>query len=241
MPLAFHITEYDGPLDLLLSLVQKHKMDIYDIPIVELTEQFLSYINVGADDLGRPQLDISSEFLVMASRLLWIKSKMLLPNYEDDEEDPREELANQLLEYQKFKLAAENFATKQNSSANIYCGAPQYIEPPIRDFTFKDLDLSKLIEALNEVVSRKGFRDNKPTPKDFTKIMQKNRTPVLSKAKMLMKELEEMGQLSFFNWFDVCESKDEIIASFLAILELLKMNRISLQEGNVIYNKEAGL
>jgi len=228
--IRFHLNKYDGPLDLLLSLIQKHKMDIYDIPIVKLTEQFLNYIEEAEDS----QLEISSEFLVMASQLLWIKSKMLLPNYEDEEGDPREELANQLLEYQKFKTAAIALADRQNSSENIYCGTTQYIEPPIHDFTFKDLDIKKLLEALSEVISRKEFRDNKPTPKDFTKIMQKNRMPILSKVKTLLIELEKMGQLSFFNWLDSGETKDEVIASFLAILELLKMNRITLENDKII-------
>ena len=230
--ISYHIEKYDGPLELLLSLVQKHKMDIYDIPIVQLTEQFLEYIEQAESN----QLEISSEFLLMASQLLWIKSKMLLPKHgnEEDEEDPREELAKRLLEYQKIKAASEILSARQNLSENVYCGTPQYIEPPIRDFTLKSLDLSKLLEALNEVLARKDFKDKKPTSKDFIKNIQKTRTPVLAKAKRLLRELEEMGQLSFFNWFESMESKDEVIASFLAILELLKMNKIDLQDGTII-------
>ena len=230
--IQFHLTKYDGPLDLLLSLVQKHKMDIYDIPIVELTEQFLEYIEQAEDN----QLEISSEFLVMASQLLWIKSKMLLPKNDDEEseEDPREQLAQQLLEYQKFKEAANILSLRQNTSDNIYYGKPQYIEPPIRDFTLKGLDLSKLLQALNEVISRKDFSNQKPTSQGFLKAIQKNRTSILTKTRALLKELEEMGQLSFFNWFDTMESKDEIIASFLAILNLLKMNKIGIENGRII-------
>lgn len=232
MDLTYHIIKYDGPLDLLLDLVQTHKMDIYDIPIVELTEQFLSYIKQQEEN----NLEISSEFIVMASQLLWIKSKMLLPKNkdEDSEEDPREELSKQLLEYQKYKNASQKLAERQNNGAKLYEGKRQYIEPGVRDYTLKNLDIIKLFEALNDVLERKDFIDKKPTPKDFTKIMQKNRTPIISKVKKFLSELEEMGQLSFLGCFESCESKDEIIASFLAILELLKLNKIGFEKGVII-------
>ena len=230
MDLTYHIIKYDGPLDLLLDLVQTHKMDIYDIPIVELTEQFLAYIKEQEEN----NLEISSEFIVMASQLLWLKSKMLLPkNKEETEEDPREELTQRLLEYQQFKEASQSLAQRQNQGAHIFEGKPQYIEPAVHDYTLKNLDITKLFEALNEVLSRKEFIEQKPTPKDFTKIMQKNRTPILAKVKKLLAELEEMGQLSFFNYFDDCQTKDEVIASFLAILELLKLNKVSFDEGRL--------
>ncbi|MCL2740182.1 MAG: segregation/condensation protein A, partial [Oscillospiraceae bacterium] len=241
--MTFHLTKYDGPLDLLLDLVQKNKMEISDIPIVELTRQFIDYISqVGGAVPGAPaaqvnleRLDIGTEFVVMASHLLWIKSKMLLPKGKnEDEEDPREELAAQLLEYQKFKEAAGELGARQNLGNDIFLGKPQFISPEVRDFTSKDLDYAKLFEALQEVIERKEFIEKKPTNKDFSKIVQKNRTSILAKAKSIMRELDEMGQLSFFAWFDKMEDKDEIIAGFLAVLELLKLNKINFKDGQIL-------
>jgi len=232
MNLSFHLTKYEGPLDLLLDLVQKHKMDINDIPIIELTEQFLDYIK----ELEENRLEVSTEFIVMASHLLWIKSKMLLPKSKSDEEeeDPRDELALRLAEYQKFKEAANALSKRQNLGDDIFMGKAQYVAPEVRDFTSKGLDFAKLFEALQEVIERKDFIDKKPITKDFAKIVQKNRTSILSKVKSIMRELDEMGQLSFFSWFSNMEDKEEIIAGFLAVLELLKLNKIEFKEGSII-------
>jgi segregation and condensation protein A len=207
-------------------------MDINDIPIIELTEQFLDYIK----ELEVNKLEVSTEFIVMASNLLWIKSKMLLPKNknDEDEEDPRDELALRLAEYQKFKEAANALSVRQNLGNDIYMGKAQIVSPEVRDFTSKGLNIEKLFEALQDVIERKEFVDKKPVTKDFAKIVQKNRTSILSKAKRLMCELEEAGQLSFFSWFSGMEDKDEIIAGFLAVLELLKLNKIEFEDGKII-------
>ena len=223
---CFTLQAFEGPLDLLLTLLKKNKVEIYDIPITTITQQYLEYL----DEMQSFDLEVSSEFLVMAAQLLYIKSKMLLPKTkeEEEEEDPREELVRMLEEYQRFKIASDIMLERQNHSDSLFAKPPSFVEPPINDFSLKGLNMERLNAALAEVLKRKNFVANSPKEKDFTKVMERHRVSILSKAKSLIRTLGDYEQLSWFDYFDAMESKMEVVAGFLAILELLKLNKITI-------------
>ena len=164
MDLNFKLQQFEGPLDLLLHLIEKNKIDIYDIPIVEITAQYMEYIRA----MREANLDIMSEFLVMAATLLRIKSKMLLPvedNEEDEEEDPRAELVKQLLEYKMYKYMSYELRDRQVDANNIMFKVPtipdevsKYETPVDVEELMSDITLSKLNSIFNSVIKRQKNR-----------------------------------------------------------------------------------
>ena len=167
MEANFIINDFEGPLDLLLHLIKTSKMDIYDIKIEEITSQYLDFIN----RMNELNLDVASEYLVMASELTLIKSKMLLPRHEDEEEeeDPRENLVNRLIEYQRYKEMIDEFKSLERDRKDIFTKDPmnlyEYSDPIKND---GDITLDNLVEALNKFLQRK--EDEKPLE---TKIARK--------------------------------------------------------------------
>ena len=175
MDLNFKLQQFEGPLDLLLHLIEKNKIDIYDIPIVEITAQYMEYIRA----MREANLDIMSEFLVMAATLLRIKSKMLLPvedNEEDEEEDPRAELVKQLLEYKMYKYMSYELRDRQVDANNIMFKVPtipdevsKYETPVDVEELMSDITLSKLNSIFNSVIKRQKNRVD-PVRSTFGKI-----------------------------------------------------------------------
>lgn len=219
--LSFKLDVFEGPLDLLLHLIQKNKVSIYDIPIATITEQYFEALEI----MEELDLEISSEFCVMASHLLLIKSKMLLPKpVEEDEEDPREELARRLLEYQKYKQAAGKLKEREFYYKYMYFKEPDDIDPvtpPPPD----SYPIEKLVEAFYDVLERTKRRAP-PPKKNFDGIVKRRVVSVREKASKIVNVLKGKKKVTFVSIFDTDADKAELVATFLALLELIKMNRV---------------
>lgn len=219
--IQYKLESFEGPLDLLLHLINKNKVNIYDIPIVEITAQYLEAI----DDFGDETLENMSEFLVLASQLLYIKSKMLLPkNEEDDEEDPREDLARRLIEYQKYKEASQELRKKEFWSRYMIFRESEHIDFPIPEYD-KQHSVDELIDAFNAIYARK-LRQQKPQKKAFSGIVGREKVSVEDMVEKICKMLANTPKLKFGLIFKQDDSKPEMIATFMAILEMIKLSRI---------------
>ena len=225
MSIEFKINEFEGPLDLLLHLIKESKMDIMNIEIEEITKQYIDYLN----EQEKMNLEIASEYLVLASELLEIKSKLLLPNEkldeEDEEFDPREELVNRLLEYQAYKEITKVLQEKEVLRKDIYTKTPENINKYASDDTkiISDVSLDDLVEAFKKYLERKEA--SKPLK---TKVTNKE-ISVSSRRKEIKKILKEQKKISFFKLFPVV-SKDYIVATFLAILEMAKNKELTISQ-----------
>lgn len=217
----YKLDNFEGPLDLLLTLIQKNKVSIYDIPIVEITDQYLEAI----DGIEESSLDNTGDFIVMAAQLLYIKSKMLLPkNEEEEEEDPREELAQRLLEYQKYKEASKELRKSEFSSKYMVFRDEEEIKFPIPEYN-RHHEASALIDAFNSILARR-IRKEKPTKRAFTGIVGREKVSVDDMVEKICKKLHKSGRIQFKLLFREEDSKPELIATFLAVLEMIKLNRL---------------
>lgn len=218
----YKLENFEGPLDLLLHLISKNKVSIYDIPIVEITDQYLEAI----EGVEESQLDNTSEFLVLAAQLLLIKSKMLLPKEEDleEEEDPREELAKRLLEYQKYKEASQELRKSEFWSRYMFFRESEKIDFPVPPYD-KRHETIELIDAFNAILQRQ-LRKEKPKKKAFYGIVGREKVSVENMTKKIYKMLSEKKNLPFKLIFKKSDSKPEMIATFLALLEMIKLNKI---------------
>lgn len=225
----FKINEFEGPLDLLLHLIKENKMDIMNIEIEKITDQYISYLN----EQEKMNLEIASEYIVMASELIELKSKLLLPNpkpetEEEQEIDPKEELINRLLEYQAYKNITKVLKEKEQLRKEIYTKSPanvkEYIEEEQKLST--DITLDDLVEAFKKYLERK--KETKPL---HTKITTKE-ISISSRRIEIKKALKKKGKVSFFELFPVL-TKEYIVATFLAILEMAKNKELRItQEHN---------
>lgn len=219
--ILFKLDKFEGPLDLLLTLIQKNKVSIYDIPIVEITEQYLEVI----DGIEDTEIENTSEFLVMAAQLLYIKSRMLLPkNEEEEEEDPREELAQRLADYQKFKEVSKELRKTEFSSKYMIFREEEKIKFPVPPYD-RHHDISALMDAFESILQRR-IRKEKPTKKNFFGIVGREKVSVDDMVDKICKELKRKKKLGFNELFKPEDSKPEMIATFLAVLEMIKLNRL---------------
>ena len=220
---------FEGPLDLLLYLIKKNEVSIYDIPIADITNQYLEYLKVMQD----LDLDIIGDFLVMAATLLFIKSRMLLPQEDvvlDDEipdDDPREELINRLMEYKKFKEAAGLLRDKEEEGSEIFK----------RFLPKSDIDLTK-----GEDISREGFEASifdliaaftdalKNIPKDDFKVVLDEEHTVEEKMEFVISLLDRKGVIYFNNVWARIRSRIEAVVFFLALLELIRLKKIMIRQ-----------
>ncbi len=234
MGIPVKLEAFEGPLDLLLHLIDKNKINIYDIPIIEITDQYLEYIR----QMETKNLDIMSEFLVMAATLLNIKSKMLLPidkNEEEEAIDPRQELVERLLEYKMYKYISEELKDKQLDAARAMFKAPT-IPKEIADYReeinvedlLSDLTLSKLHEIFRSIVKKQVDKID-PIRSKFGKIEREEINLSIKFA-----QIQEYGLLhkkfSFRNLLEAQHTKMEIIVTFLGVLELIKIGRINIEQ-----------
>ncbi len=223
--MEFRVDGFEGPLDLLLHLIKENKMDIFDIEINLITEQYLKYIN----NLEKVNLEIS-EYLVLASELIEIKAKMLLPKkkqeMEIEEEDPREELVNKLLEYQAYKEISKDLKEKEELRSEIYTKAPEkYSNYQEEETTFEGGSVDLLIDAFKKFLIRK--EEEKPLN---TKVTKKG-ISVYSRRYEIKNLLKEKGKVSFYQMFSI-RSREYIVVTFLAILEMAKNKELIIhQEG----------
>lgn len=228
MEANFVINDFEGPLDLLLHLIKTSKMDIYDIKIEEITAQYLDFIN----KMNELNLDVASEYLVMASELTLIKSKMLLPRQdeEEEEEDPRENLVNRLIEYQRYKDMIDEFKSLEKERKDIFTKDPmnlyEYSDPIKND---GDITLDNLVEALNKFLQRK--EDEKPLE---TKIARKE-ILVTDRTNEIRSLLKKKKKISFFDLFEV-RTKEYVVVTFLSILEMAKKGEITIVQENNFNN-----
>lgn len=221
MELDLKINEFEGPFDLLLHLIKENKMDIFDIKIEEITEQYLSYIKKQES----MNLEVDSEYLVLASELIEIKSKLLLPHekevLDEEESDPREELMNRLLEYQAYKEITKTLKEKELIRQEIYTKAPSSLKEYVdSDTDIKmDVTLDDLVDAFQKFLERK--KESKP----LTTKVTENEITVSSRRSDIKLILSKGKKVSFFKLFPVY-TKEYVVATFLAVLEMVKNKEI---------------
>jgi len=222
---------FEGPLDLLLHLIKKNEVDIYDIPIAFITEQYLEYI----DMIKEMNLDIAGEFLIVAATLVHIKSKMLLPvdedavPEEDEGIDPRAELVARLLEYQRYKEAAAELNNRALLGRDVFGkGAPVPLDEIGEEAGFKNVSVFELMEALKGVLAR--------APAERVVDMSHERYRIADKINSIMESLSTGKSMTFTELFRPGAARGEIIVTFLAILEIAKLllARIHQTEDGVI-------
>ncbi len=225
MNYQFKINEFEGPLDLLLHLVKENKMDIYELNTTEIINQYLNYIHTMKD----LNIDIASEYLVMASELVHLKSKLLLNLNEEDEEEfelnTEEDLKNKLLEYQKYKSLSDDFRLLEQKRGEVYTKLPENLN----SFKEQNIDISNtmninsLLEAFMEFLKRAEY--NKPLN---TKIAKKEYS-VSDRIFSIRNILKQKKKLKFIELFDIM-SKEYIVVTFLSVLEMTKNNEIIIKQ-----------
>lgn len=232
--ITYKLEHFEGPLDLLLHLIEKNKIDIYDIPIADITAQYLDYVR----QMEREDLNIVSEFLVMAATLLDIKARMLLPREVDEEGeeiDPRAELVERLLEYKRYKLLADALADREEGALKHFykeSTLPPEIaryEPPVDlDKLLDGLTLAKLKRIFEQVMKRQEDKID-PIRSNFGTI---RREPVSLEQKIgqVMSYARRQRRFSFRQLLENQGDKLEIVVTFLAVLELMKIGKIHLSQ-----------
>ena len=227
MNYTLKINDFEGPLDLLLHLIKEAKMSVFDFSVEEIVKSYLDYINA----MQELDLTIASSFLVMASELIEIKSRMLLPrkdNEEDEEEDPKERLVNRLIEYQRYKDLTESFRNLEEKRKEIYTKLPEPTSEYVEDSVLKNsnVTLDDLLDAFSKFLERQ--KENIPLE---TKVTQKEIT-VEQRRTEIKKRIIKVGKVRFFDLFDVL-NKEYVVVTFLAILEMVRKHEISIiQENN---------
>ena len=215
---------FEGPLDLLLYLIKKEELDIYHIPIARITEQYLEYIHI----MKMLNLDVAGEFLVMAATLMHIKSRLLLPEEELEEEeleeDPRAELVKQLIEYQKFKEAAERLKAKEIEQEEIFTrSGDEAAELSQKEGFLLEASLFDLLSAFSNVLKAVGEKE------EFTEIMEEE-TTVKEKIRNIMDMLRVKASLNFTEFFVGLVNRVEMVVTFLALLELIRLKEIKIRQ-----------
>tara|TARA_B100000315_G_scaffold212311_1_gene209612 strand:+ start:4234 stop:4968 length:735 start_codon:yes stop_codon:yes gene_type:complete len=214
---------FEGPLDLLLHLIKEQKLDIYDIPISDITKQYLAYINL----MKELNLSVAGDYLVMAAELARIKSKMLLPQQEQEDEeesgeDPREKLVRQLLEYKKYKEAAGKLRAMEFHQNKVFTrNVPAQLEEGDDNVKY-DVTVFDLMVAFKHVMKELSFRDDYDISAD--------EISVTDKINYIMEKLSSVASITFDDLLRSFKSKLEIIATFLGLLELMKLNMVKIQQ-----------
>lgn len=237
MSISVKLQVFEGPLDLLLHLIDKNKVNIYDIPIVLITDQYLAYVNA----MDKQDLDVVSEFLVMAATLIDIKCRMLLPkqlNEEEEEEDPRRELVERLLEYKKYKLIADELKDMSVDAEKSMYKAPtippevaKYETPVDIDELLSNVTLSKLNHVFSQIMKRQADKID-PIRSKFGRI-EKEEVNQEEKIEELMDYAREHGRFSFRELLLIQTSKMQIIVMFLAVLEMMKTGKIAIVQEDI--------
>ena len=219
--LTYRLDQFEGPLDLLLTLISRNKVSITDIPIAMICGQYMAYI----EEAERMDLEIASEFIVMASQLMLIKSQMILPHEEGTENDPRREIADALLLYQQAKLAATKLRPLYDEYSSRFVKGTDDV-PPEKGLPL-NLDPSMMIKALNSVLRRMRIAEAERKPADLVNPLIKHKiVSVEEKIEEICKLLEDREDASLFFLLKDSDSRSELVARFMGVLELIKINRI---------------
>jgi segregation and condensation protein A len=219
-----HLENFDGPLDLLLHLIKKNEMDVYDIPMADITKQYLGIL----DTMKTLNLDVAGEFLLMAATLLHIKSKLLLPKIvedelEEEEEDPRAELVRRLLEYQKYKEVSLTLESKPQLGRDLF--ARVSAEPEVMENAeagFVAVGLFDLVEALKEVM--------KESPELAVHEVNLEKLSVTDRINTILSQLQGQESIAFTDLFIGGLKRTEVIVTFLALLELVKLRLVRFMQ-----------
>ncbi len=234
MEIAYKLNVFEGPLDLLLHLIEKNKVDIYDIPIVTITEQYLAYVS----EMQEQDMDVMSEFLVMAGTLLQIKSKMLLPREEteeEEEEDPRAELVRRLLEYKMYKYAALELKDMElDASHNLY--KKPTIPKEVEEYR-EEVDPAELVDGLtlsklNDIfqsIMRKQVDKIDPIRSKFGTI-EKEEINIEERMVQIREKVRGLKGINFRTLLETQPTRMNIIITFMSILELMKVGAITIRQ-----------
>ncbi len=224
--LTYKLELFEGPLDLLLSLIHKNKVNIEDIPIVLIFDQYMEYIN----EAQRLDLDLASEFIVMASELMLIKSKMLLPRNEELEEDPRKQLADALIKYQQAKAAALVLAPMYVAYSGRFVKDTDEISV---DKTFvEDQDVEQLCLAARRIMDYNALAEKAKSKEPFTPMISKPIVPVEIKIEEILSHLDEHHRASLETLLMNSVSLPDMIAIFIGVLELIKIKKINIVDND---------
>lgn len=224
MAIEIRLEKFEGPLDLLLHLIKSHEMDIYDIPMVEITEQYLAVI----DQMKQLNLDVAGEFLLMAATLIHIKSRMLLPVEEEageelEEDDPRAELVRRLLEYQRYKEVALLFEESSQLDRDIFVRhfpLPDYVGET--DEEGSSVGIYQLTAAFHQLL--------REAEQEHVHEVLREQLSVADHMQLVLQRLGEKPRLSFRDVFSARPGRSELVVTFLALLELVKMRMIHLTQ-----------
>lgn len=216
---------FEGPMDLLMHLIEKNKIDIYDIPMAALTEQYMEYLSLFKEF----NMDIASEFIVMAATLLQIKSRMMLPKppkeEAEEEEDPRRELVERILEYRRFKEVTSVLNSMAEQQERCFAREPQHL--PIRQLPPENIPIEALLEAFRTAME---VRQELSIPKA---IVAREEYSIQDKMEEILLLLQHSaGKIAFSRLFHA-GTKPELIALFLALLELIRMKTVCVRQGDL--------
>ncbi|MCL2033983.1 MAG: segregation/condensation protein A [Oscillospiraceae bacterium] len=228
--LTFKVQEYDAPLDLILNLLSKHKLNIFDIDLTSLLEQYMSAISLWREK----NLDVASEFLEMASRLVHMKTISLLPRHEEESERLRQELSGQLIEYRLCKVAAEQLGLN-NLSGDIFVRRPMPVE--IDETYVMTHPAGILFSALTDALG-KNARRMPPPRESFEPLVSKPVVSVTSKIFSVLRLLRRDGKIKMDRLFTAQTGKSGMVATFLAVLELVKSKKIVITGKNTVAIKK---
>ena len=218
---TYRLDQFEGPLDLLLTLISKNKVSITDIPISLICDQYMEYI----EQAQKMDPDVASEFIVMASELMLIKSRMLLPHEEGTENDPRREIADALMLYQQAKLVAKELHPRYEEYSGRFVKGTDEI-PPEKGLPL-NLDSGMLVKALESVLKRMKVAQAQRHPTELVNPLIKHKVvSVEEKIEEMILMLEEQGEASLFFLLKDSESRSELVARFMGVLELIKLRRI---------------
>lgn len=216
---------FEGPLDLLLHLIRENEIDIYDIPIAKVTEQYLAYLSL----MESLDLDVAGEWLVMAATLLEIKSRMLLPEQpgeqpEEEKIDPRLELVERLIEYERFKAAADVFRGLEDRRSRVFARAEAEAAFDLRPtLSLEDITAVDLLSVLQRILADMG-------EEEVTSIQRRKITVRMRMREIWRRISEAAGQLVFQDLFDDAAGRVEVVITFLALLELLRLRRVRVRQ-----------
>ena len=221
-PVVVKLERFEGPLDLLLHLIKRDEIDIYDIPISHITQQYLAYL-----DLMRAlDLEVAGEFLVMAATLMRIKAKMLLPatpaGEEEEEGDPREELVQRLIEYRQFKEAAGTLRLREDERRLLFERGMLPTDEDAGPLPLAPATLFDLLDAFNRVIAR--------LPEPAVYEVQAEAYDVDDKMALIASQVAEHGSVSFAGLLMRCRARIEMVVTFMALLELIKMGTVTVAQ-----------
>jgi len=224
-PYKVELDVFEGPLDLLLYLIKQDEIDIYDIPIVRITNQYMQYLDV----MKMLDLNIAGEFIVMAATLMMIKSRMLLPVEErhelEEEEDPRWDLVRQLVEYKKFKDAASHLGDLEVRQENMFARTGEGIQlGPEPDIALEDVSIFDLISAFNEALRK--------APREELKEIFAEKFTVADKIDHIILIMRERGKASLSKLLAGMTHRYEMVCTFLAILELIRLKQVKARQSD---------